>query len=209
MANTSYGITADYMSEINVSDVSALFDLPLSEMVQRNEAISMSRPTALRPLAEEITAVLNGTGTWLKSMRIPTLGHFILTAAQNARSSAAVFVEHLTATVPTLADIECVDGTEVKMAQRAQELCALLYRQMRDRDPRFGFTDLDRLTVSPDVRIAQVLKKAGVLGYGDDVSRSALRAAAVVAGDMLVELLIKERNLDVQADSLSRHLLTL
>src|SRR5690606_26461773 len=119
-----------------------------------------------------------------------------------ADHSAVRIAEHL-AKFPQYADVAHYHGLDVPFYKRAQIAAADIYLAFEGQ--RAGaLTDLDRLTIFADNAVPHVLRMEGVLEYSDVLAAKIdaeellesgseeeveLRAAAVHAGDLIVEAL--------------------
>ncbi|KAJ1910653.1 hypothetical protein IWQ60_010540 [Tieghemiomyces parasiticus] len=208
-------LSADGMSKAHLADVATYFGIPLlGEEVPHPTipALTISEPSPLRALAQQITDVLQETGTILKEQGYRSLGHFILEATRkpehapaNWRPSAAELVRRLVKAFPSFQDYRVVDDQpDVYLLKRAQLLAA----DLRDRfvgtnspvAAQFDFSDMAQLTVFADNVLPTVLDHFQILKITDValVEKLAqktpvttdemwlLRAAAVVGAEQIV-----------------------
>lgn len=108
---------------------------------------------------------MSDTGKILSNQGFKSLSEFLLKSAlipdpnHGNRPSAAKFVEKLVETFPAFADKADYAGKEIFILKKAQLLAGDLYRNFKNRDPRFDFYDIDQLTVFSDNVLPAMLRK--------------------------------------------------
>ncbi|KAI9339593.1 hypothetical protein BDR26DRAFT_934723 [Obelidium mucronatum] len=125
-------MTASGLKDLSLSDISSLFDIPISKEVQHPtmQFVTMSEHHALRPFAEHIKTVLNEIGTVLERNGYSSLGAFIVKSCKKTASvSASVdeLVECLVGAFPCFKDVGLVDGQEVLLFTKAQRLAYFVH----------------------------------------------------------------------------------
>ncbi|KAI9020762.1 hypothetical protein CLU79DRAFT_719860 [Phycomyces nitens] len=200
-------MTAEKFKSITAYEVSEIFQIPIERDVHPPNMpfVTMSEPTALKPLAVGIASVLNTTGDFLEKHRYNDMASFILDVTKpqpNKLPSASRLVEHLVRALPGLQDIYTINGKDVYIFKKAQILTYHLWMFFRDQDPdRFDFADIKRLTIFSDNVIPTMLEHLGILiipsewkqeivdnkDVGEEKA-TILRAAAIVACDKIVQL---------------------
>lgn len=179
-------LDADLMSQFDVGSIGDLFGIPLSREEEVQAAITILKPTELRPLADMITTVLNDSGNLLRKHGCKDFATFILRALESEQT-AAKLVESLVTVFPAFNDAATYYGQEVFLLKKAQLLAADLHRKFKD-DPRFNFPDIKDLTVFTDNVLPAVLRKLGILELSESLSKTIDEGTVLPVGDQEVEL---------------------
>jgi hypothetical protein len=182
-----------YLASISLEEVGSLFDLPLFEEKDVHQGIMfMQVPSPLHPLGDHIRQILNETGRILLERGIEGgLGQWVvnqLRSKEGRPDSAAQLVEALAATFPAFNDVHMYKGDKVYILKKAQLLVGDLYRHMRNKDPKFNFADINRLTVFSDNVLPTVLRKLGILTLDSDLASQIDGQQELEAGEAEVEL---------------------
>jgi len=182
-------LTADYLSSLTITDIRDFFNIPLDVDKEVQPGIKMSVASALRPLAEFITRVLNDIGRILRSRMMTSISQFI-TAAIGTTSppSASQLVQQLAAAFPAYNDKATYQGHEVFLLKKAQLTAADLYRKFGSTDPRFAFHDADQMTVFTDNVLPCVLRALNIMELSEALAARIDASKLLQVGDQEVEL---------------------
>ncbi|KAI9106269.1 hypothetical protein DFS34DRAFT_602884 [Phlyctochytrium arcticum] len=201
---SSVKISATYLRDIRLSDVSTLFDIPLTRDVPHETLpLTISEPHSLRPFAQQLTDVMNEIGKTLCDRGYPDFAHFLLEIAQAGGATAEQMVQGLVKMFSAMRDAERFQNIDTYLFRKAQLITANLYDRFRDSDPaRFNFSDVSSLTLLGDSAVCMELISRGILEVSEslreqlvkseDLASSVdrwdlrLRAAAVAAGEAIV-----------------------
>ncbi|MFB6298808.1 MAG: queuosine salvage family protein [Halobacteriales archaeon] len=131
------------------------------------------------------------------------------------------FVERLISVFPeAFADSRQLDGQTIAFEKKAQLAAAMLYGRFQDR-PFFTVKDIDRLTIFADYVVPANLRAKGILEYDAELAERIetatelpvgsryeieVRAAAILAGDILLEALEDRRDGSLIVPQLDYHL---
>ena len=165
-----------------------LWDPAFLAAIPEAEVRRILRPDEGRPGTPEIplfaarVAHLRELGRGLRRWDDPTQGADPASALiAAAGGSAARLVELIVSTFPSFADTATYGGQEVRFYKRAQILVADLVGAF-DGQGLGAFADLDGLTAFADYKVPQVLRRLGVLAYGDDLAARIDRFDPIPAG---------------------------
>jgi hypothetical protein len=190
-------------SEIDIFKVSEIFQFPIDKEVRHEtlDFVTLTEPTALKPLAVGIASVLNTTGDYLQAHGYKDLAEFILDHARKQPQNATYLTESLVKAFPGLHDHYTFQEDTVYLFKKAQILVYHIWFTLRDQVPDlFEFKDINELTVFADNVIPTMLAHLGILEVSkewQDMVESnqdlteevatTLRAASVVACDEIVK----------------------
>lgn len=152
-------IDSEFMSKVDVYEVSKFFGLPLVKKIPIQQALTSVIPHELKQLASLITEILNQSGKILKEQGCKDFSQFIFRCLEKD-PSAAYLVSQLTSTFPAFNDVALYKNEKIFIFKKVQLLVADLYREFSEIDSRFKFeSDIDQLTVFTDNVLPAVLRK--------------------------------------------------
>ncbi|KAI9141240.1 hypothetical protein BKA69DRAFT_1028718 [Paraphysoderma sedebokerense] len=180
---TSPNLTAKALTDLSLSEISSLFNLPLHDEKQHESLpITVSSPHTLQALAKKIQIVLKDTGDILTSMGCQSLGQFVLRCCKKDGevTAAAEVLETLVRTFPAFRDmyvlsLPATSNTPSRriplyIFQKAQLLLITLHRHfLLNSSSPFNFSDINSLTVLPSPSIIAVLTAHEVLNIPEDI----------------------------------------
>ncbi|OBZ84512.1 hypothetical protein A0J61_07431 [Choanephora cucurbitarum] len=197
---------ADTFKNMTIFEVAEIFQLPIDREVRHEKLdfVTLTEPTALKPFAAGLTAVLNTTGDYLVSHKHKDLADFILYHVNQKPQDATYLVSQLVQAFPGLQDsYQFPNNPEpVYLYKKAQIIVYHLWFTFREQSPeQFDFKDIDQLTVFSDNVIPTMLIELGAITQipeswqqaiqaNEDLSIEAattLRAAGVVACDAIAK----------------------
>ncbi|KAI8096272.1 uncharacterized protein BX664DRAFT_382745 [Halteromyces radiatus] len=202
-------MTTEKFKTIDIHEVSSIFQIPIEKEVPVKEDMPFMttvQPTPIKPFAQGIVDVLNSTGAFLDQHGYKDLAAFILDVTKpdnNKKPSAVKLVEQLVRALPGLQDWTVTpQGDTVYLFKKAQILVYHLWLIFHDQDPdRFGFDDIDDLTIFADNVIPTMLIHLGVIDIPEawqqeldnhkdvgEYKAYVLRAASVVACEEIVKI---------------------
>ena len=210
------GLDAGAMAAVSLHGVGQAFGIAYEEEESAGGALKgavfLTKPTALKPLAEAFKAALHESAAALKAAGHEDFASLVLGACRKRSGggggeeeapSARRLVRALVETVPAFRDAQFLgardDGggggrrSKVWIAKKAQLVAAHLNGALAEREPSlFGFGDLASLTVFADNVLPAVLRALGVLRLApglaarideaDAVAKARGGAAAAAAG---------------------------
>lgn len=197
-------MTAEIFKNMTVFEVAETFQLPIDREVRHEtlDFVTMTQPTALRPLADGITSVLNTTGEYLVNNGYKDLSDFIMKHVQQNPQNANSLVNHFSQHFPGLFDKYWFEGdaNPVYLYKKSQIIVYHLWCTFKEQLPElFDFKDIDTLTIFSDNVIPTMLVELNIIQIPEawqeqittnqDLSvqqATTLRAAAVVACDDIV-----------------------
>jgi hypothetical protein len=198
-------LDAETFKKFSIFEVAETFQFPIDREVRHEKLdfVTMTEPTALKPLAAQIMTVLNTTGEYLVSHNYNDLAHFIMDHVKRQPQNAISLVEHLVKAFPGLQDSYLFPGQSepVYLYKKAQILVYHLWFTFKEQLPDlFDFKDLDQLTVFSDNVIPTMLTHMGILEipeeWQQDINNNVdlsvevattLRAAGIVACDEIIK----------------------
>lgn len=188
-----------------IFDIAETFQIPIDREVKHEKLdfVTLTEPTALKPFAAGLTAVLNTTGQYLEAHNYKDLAQFIMEHVKANPQNATSLIEHLIKAFPGLQDSYMFPNhTEpVFLYKKAQIMVYHIWCTFKEQLPElFNFKDIDSLTVFSDNVIPTMLAHLGVIEVPEawqkdidnnlDLSVEAattLRAAGVVACEDIVK----------------------
>ncbi|KAI8621877.1 hypothetical protein BC830DRAFT_1224285 [Chytriomyces sp. MP71] len=124
-------MSAAGLKDMSLSEVAALFDIPISKEVQHPtmQFVTISEHTELRPFAESIKRVLNEIGQVLERSGFSSFGAFLVSVCKPAPLTADELVVSLAKAFPCFNDVGTVSGTEVHLHMKAQRLAFHMHQK--------------------------------------------------------------------------------
>ncbi|KAI8054748.1 hypothetical protein BDF21DRAFT_391229 [Thamnidium elegans] len=195
---------AETFKKMTVFEVAETFQLPIDREVRHEtlDFVTLTQPSALRPLADGITWVLNSTGEYLVENGYKDLADFIMKHVKQNPQNANSLVNHFSKHLPGLFDKYWFDDEKepVYLYKKAQIIVYHLWYTFREQLPEFfAFKDINALTVFSDNVIPTLLAHLNIIEMpgswqeqittNQDLSikqATTLRAAAVVACEEIV-----------------------
>ncbi|KAI9358087.1 hypothetical protein BD770DRAFT_321312 [Pilaira anomala] len=197
-------MTAETFKNMTVFEVAETFQLPIDREVRHEtlDFVTMTQPTALRPLADGITSVLNTTGEYLVNNGYKDLSDFIMKHVQQNPQNANSLVNHFSQHFPGLFDKYWFEGdaNPVYLYKKSQIIVYHLWCTFKEQLPElFDFKDINTLTIFSDNVIPTMLVELNIIqipeAWQEQITANqdlnvqqatTLRAAAVVACDDIV-----------------------
>ncbi|GAM28483.1 hypothetical protein SAMD00019534_116590, partial [Acytostelium subglobosum LB1] len=190
----SGNLSAKFLSNMSLHEVSSYFGIPVSVEVQQQVGIYTYKDSSLKPLAIHIHQILRESARILGELGYNDFGAMVLKVTDPARpdsaaNSAALLVQRLVSTFPAFADRHTCGGQTIHIYKKAQLLCADLYRRFKvDLPERFAFKDIDSLTVFSDNVLPAVLRKYGILTLSTELAEWVDAGKELPPGEQEVEL---------------------
>jgi hypothetical protein len=219
-------LTAETMVKFRISEISSLFAIKTMEEYEVRPAIYSERKTALYPLADNITSVLNQAGAMLRNLQCDDFYDFIFNTPKitvieenpnktTPRPKAADLITRFIKFFPAFNDLYQINGQTIYIYKKVQLLMFDLYRRFHADIPQLNFSDIDELTVMADNVIPAVLRALNILKLSDSLATSidnnvdlidnraeaALRAGAIVAAEAVVAAFQKRESEKAATDS--------
>ncbi|CAO0801885.1 unnamed protein product [Mucor circinelloides] len=196
---------AETFKNSTIFEVAEIFQIPIDREVKHEKLdfVTLTEPTALKPFAAGLTAVLNTTGEYLQAHNYKDLAQFIMEHVKANPQNATSLTEHLIKAFPGLHDsYKFPDQSQpVFLYKKAQIIVYHLWYTFKEQLPElFDFKDIDTLTVFSDNVIPTMLAHLGVIQvpqeWQQDIDNNidlsveratTLRAAGVVACEDIVK----------------------
>ncbi|CEP10752.1 hypothetical protein [Parasitella parasitica] len=196
---------AETFKNCTIFDIAETFQIPIDREVKHEKLdfVTVSEPTALKPFAAGLVAVLNTTGEYLQCHNYKDLAQFIMQHVERNPQNASSLVEHLVRAFPGLHDSYIFQrpSEPVYLYKKAQIIVYHLWYTFKEQLPHlFDFKDIESLTVFADNVIPTMLAHLGVIQIPEkwqkdihsniDLSLEAatvLRAAGVTACEDIVK----------------------
>lgn len=181
----------------NYMSIESHVESPLPDL----PGVTISKPGPLHPLVLAYQKSMNDRGSALEAEGSKSLGSFILDHSGEGTRGSDV-VDLLTTTIPPFNDEALFNGRKVQFARKAQALVGSLYQRFGEQgDKRFAFQDIGNLTSDTSPASIATLRQKGIIKVSEEISsiidaeeelpsglhETALRCAAVVAADLVVE----------------------
>ncbi|KAJ3238460.1 hypothetical protein HDU81_007729 [Chytriomyces hyalinus] len=196
-------LTAAGMKDLSLSEVSSLFDLPISREVKHPtlEFVTVSEHHPLRPFASKIQSVINEIGDVLQRNGYSSLGAFILAVCKPPPISATSLISALSKAFPCFNDASSAQGKDFEFHLKAQRLAFYMHQKFPSlvsiaetplntgSDPAVTAALTSQGILIPTETVSEKLKSAFDFGKGTDADKEALvllRAASVSAVEALV-----------------------
>ncbi|KAJ3243013.1 hypothetical protein HDU78_000896 [Chytriomyces hyalinus] len=198
-------LTAAGMKDLSLSEVSSLFDVPISREVKHAtlEFVTVSEHHPLRPFASKIQSVINEIGAVLQRNGYSSLGAFILAVCKPAPISAATLISALSKAFPCFNDAPSAQGKDFEFHLKAQRLAFYMHQKFptlvsisesetplnTGSDPAVTAALTSQGILIPTETASEKLKSGFDFGKGSDVDKEVLvllRAASVSAIEALV-----------------------
>ncbi|KAJ1672481.1 hypothetical protein EV182_007090, partial [Spiromyces aspiralis] len=152
--------------KVSLESISEHFQIPMMGMeepiqaeredgtkVEFASAITISRPSVLRRLVEQITVLVQDTGRRLRELGYKSMAHFVIDQLERQQDgpSAGALVEAFACNFPAFQDVGEVGGRPVYLFKKAQLVVYDLWLRFGEEDPkRFGFKDIGEFTIFAD-----------------------------------------------------------
>ena len=174
-------LDADALQNLSEFAVGSAWSLHLQEDKPHpsSPAFSVATDTPARPFVALLTHAMNETGRKLWERQHATLGAFVLAALQR-ESRAEALVTALASAFPAFSD--------PPFHAKALALAVDLRRRFgEEQPPLFALADLDGAPVAADARLVLALVRRGALDVPAGCTAAQLRAAALLAVDVLAQ----------------------
>ncbi|EPZ36647.1 hypothetical protein ROZALSC1DRAFT_26651 [Rozella allomycis CSF55] len=191
---TYHNIKNEILSNISLSDVSSLFNIPVSYEDKVMDGVYASKPGPLKPLAESIKLVLNDLGNWLSSQKYKSLGSFILQLAKSCGKNTNEFIRKLSIAQSHFFDVYQYDGKSVYFYKKAQHLAYLLAKNF----PNEVLLNCENLSYFADLKHVAFFQSLGIINICDGFDTCnqqdqiiLSRASLIATTDKLISMMSK------------------
>ncbi|KAJ2781409.1 hypothetical protein H4R18_002886 [Coemansia javaensis] len=191
------------LQALALDDVAQHFGIPLlgkeRPALGSTTAVTISEPSALRPLAEIILGCLQDTGRRLEQGGYSSLADFVIRTCAE-KPTAEHLVRKLVAALPSLRDAADVGGRPVYLFKKAQLIAYDVCQRFGGTDAKFAFPDIGDLTLFADNVVPAMLQHHGLIVPCKEIAAkisagreltlaeaTAMRAASIVAAQLVVD----------------------
>ncbi|KAM9997244.1 hypothetical protein ACTFIZ_006654 [Dictyostelium cf. discoideum] len=195
-------LTANFLSNMSLNDVSQLFNIPTQEEFEIQAGIYSYRDTPLKQLVQSIHTVLKESSEIVLKLGFQDFGDWIWSITDPSKRSssssssttplASDLIKILVETIPAFNDQAIYKDHRIFIFKKVQLLAADLYRRFKDTIPdRFNFTDINDVTVFTDNVLPAVLRNFGILEVSKELEERLNAGGELLPGNDEVELRVQ------------------
>ncbi|KYQ89702.1 hypothetical protein DLAC_09670 [Tieghemostelium lacteum] len=194
----SGNLSAKFLGGLSLNEVGSYFSIPAQVEFELQPGIYSYKDSPLKPLILKIQKVLKESSEAMEELGYKDFGEFIwkITDPKSTQQPplASEFIEKILDKIPAFRDTATLGDHKIYIYKKVQLLAADLYRRFKDTIPdRFGFQDVDKITVFTDNVLPAVLRHFGILQVDPELETEINESKELQSGSQ------KEVELRVQA----------